>query len=64
MRVHRPVHVIIDVGEALEVNPAPERGEGADPLMERIRAEMEAMLERSGKETKPLPPAPAPAPGI
>ena len=60
VRVHRPFHVIIDVGEALEVNPAPERGEGADPLMERIRAEMEAMLERSGKETTPLPPAPAP----
>jgi 1-acyl-sn-glycerol-3-phosphate acyltransferase len=52
-RVHRPLHTIIEVGEALPVSPARERGGGADPLMEKIREQLETMLERSGKETTP-----------
>jgi hypothetical protein len=31
-----------------------ERGGGPDPLMEKIRRQMETLLERSGKETTPL----------
>jgi 1-acyl-sn-glycerol-3-phosphate acyltransferase len=54
-RVHRPLHAIIEVGEALPVSPGRERGAGPDPLMEKIRAQLETMLERSGKETAPLP---------
>jgi 1-acyl-sn-glycerol-3-phosphate acyltransferase len=53
-RIHRPLHAIIEVGEALPVSPARERGGGPDPLMEKIRCQMEAMLERSGRETTPL----------
>jgi 1-acyl-sn-glycerol-3-phosphate acyltransferase len=53
-RVHRPFHVIIEVGEALPVSPVRERSGGPDPLMEKIRRQMEMMLERSGKETMPL----------
>jgi 1-acyl-sn-glycerol-3-phosphate acyltransferase len=53
-RIHRPLHAIIEVGEALPVSPVRERGGGPDPLMEKIRRQMEAMLERSGKETTPL----------
>ena len=53
-RIHRLLHVIIEVGEALPVSPARERGGGPDPLMEKIRWQMEVMLERSGKETTPL----------
>jgi 1-acyl-sn-glycerol-3-phosphate acyltransferase len=56
VRTHRPLHAIIEVGEALAVSPAHERGAGADPLMEKIRAQLEAMLERSGKETTLLLP--------
>jgi 1-acyl-sn-glycerol-3-phosphate acyltransferase len=52
-RVHRPLHAIIEVGEALPVSPVRERG--ADPLMEKIRGQLETMLERSAKETAPLP---------
>ena len=54
VRVHRPLHAIIEVGEALPVSPARERGGGPDPLMEKVRWQMEVMLERSGKETTPL----------
>jgi 1-acyl-sn-glycerol-3-phosphate acyltransferase len=53
-RIHRPFHAIIEVGEALPVNPMRERGGGPDPLMEKIHRQMEALLERSGKETAPL----------
>ena len=53
-RIHRPLHAIIEVGEALPVSPGRERGGGPDPLMETIRRQMEAMLERSGRETAPL----------
>jgi 1-acyl-sn-glycerol-3-phosphate acyltransferase len=53
-RIHRPLHAIIEVGEALPVSPARERGGGPDPLMEKIRGHLEAMLERSGKETTSL----------
>jgi hypothetical protein len=42
--VHRPVRAIIRVGEALEVGIGRERGGGGDPLMDRIRAALEAML--------------------
>ncbi len=55
-RIHRPLHAIIEVGEALSVSPVRERGGGPDPLMEKIRGQLEAMLERSGKETTPLSP--------
>ena len=42
-RVHRPIHATIRVGEALEVSPSREKG-GADPLMEGIRSQLEALL--------------------
>ncbi len=54
-RVHRPLHAIIEVGEALAVSTAHERSPGADPLMDKIRAQLQAMLERS-RETTPLSP--------
>jgi 1-acyl-sn-glycerol-3-phosphate acyltransferase len=53
-RIHRPLHAIIEVGEALPVSPARDRGTGPDPLMEKVRDQLEMMLERSGKETTPL----------
>jgi len=53
-RIHQPLHAIIEVGEALPVSPVRERGGGPDPLMEKIRGQLEAMLERSGRETAPL----------
>ncbi|MGB7746433.1 MAG: hypothetical protein WBN75_04020 [Verrucomicrobiia bacterium] len=47
-RIHRPLHAIIEVGKALSVSSGRERGGGPDPLMEKIREQLETMLERSG----------------
>jgi 1-acyl-sn-glycerol-3-phosphate acyltransferase len=43
-RVHRPIHVAIEVGEAIEVSPTRERGAAADPLMIELRQRIEAGL--------------------
>ncbi len=50
-QVHRPIHVVIEVGTAIEVGPTRERGAASDPLMERIRRQLEEMLGRLTKET-------------
>lgn len=49
--VHRPVHAIVDVGEAIEVSPARDRSVVSDPLMERIKEQLTAMLARLTKES-------------
>ena len=46
VHVHRPLHVAVEVGEAIEVSPTRERGIGADPLLANIREQLEAMLAR------------------
>jgi 1-acyl-sn-glycerol-3-phosphate acyltransferase len=42
--LHAPFRAVIGVGEAIEVSPVRERGTETDPVMARIRAEMESML--------------------
>ena len=42
-RVHRPLHVIVQVDEAIEVTPDRPRG-GTDPLMEQLERRLKAML--------------------
>lgn len=54
VRVHRPLRVVVEVGEALEVSTQRERDVETDPLMVKLRGELEAMLarlkaERGGK---------------
>jgi 1-acyl-sn-glycerol-3-phosphate acyltransferase len=44
-RVHRPMSVVIQVGPALEVSPARDRAPNGDPLMLRVRDELERMLD-------------------
>ena len=44
MPVHRPIHAVVEVGEAIEVNPVRERGVENDPVMARIRHDLETML--------------------
>lgn len=45
-RVHRPLHVVVEVGEAIEVSPQRERNVEADPLMTRLRGDLQNMLAR------------------
>jgi 1-acyl-sn-glycerol-3-phosphate acyltransferase len=51
-RVHRPLHVVVEIGEAIEVSPARDRNAETDPVMDRLRGDLTAMLERS-KERRP-----------
>lgn len=44
--LNRPIRAVVEVGEAIEVSPTRERGVETDPIMTRIRAEMEAMLAK------------------
>ena len=56
-RIHKPMRVIIDVDEAIEVSPKRQRDVKIDPLSEEIRTRLEAMLERLQTESKPFPSA-------
>lgn len=42
--LNRPIRAVVEVGEPIEVSPARERGAETDPVMARIRAELESML--------------------
>ncbi|MBF8301218.1 MAG: phospholipid/glycerol acyltransferase [Acidobacteria bacterium] len=44
-RVHRPIHAVIEVGEAIEVPPGRDRGAEGDSLMTHVRQRIETMLE-------------------
>jgi 1-acyl-sn-glycerol-3-phosphate acyltransferase len=44
-RIHRPIHVAIEVGEAIEVPPGRDRGTEGDSLMGHVRQRIETMLE-------------------
>ena len=45
-RIHRPMHVRIEVGAAIEVRPERERGVDVDPVMAKLRSDIETMLDR------------------
>jgi hypothetical protein len=44
VHIHRPLRATVEVGEAIEVSPARARGVDVDPVMARIREQLEAML--------------------
>jgi hypothetical protein len=44
VRVHRPLHAVVQVGEAIEVSPVRERGVEVDPVMAKLREQLKAML--------------------
>ena len=43
-RVHRPIHAVIEVGEAFEVPPGRDRGAESDTIMTQVRQQLETML--------------------
>jgi 1-acyl-sn-glycerol-3-phosphate acyltransferase len=45
VRVHRPMHAVIEVGEAIEVPPGRERGTQGESMMAHVRQQLETMLE-------------------
>ncbi len=54
VRLHRPIHAVLQVGEAIPVDPVRDRNAETDPLMTRLRTDIEAMLGQL-KERKPPP---------
>jgi hypothetical protein len=50
---HALLRAVVDVGEALPVAAARERGPEGDPLMAQVRASLEAMLAASLGEARP-----------
>ena len=44
-RVHRPIHAVIEVGEAFEVPPGRDRGAESDTIMTQVRQQLETMLD-------------------
>jgi 1-acyl-sn-glycerol-3-phosphate acyltransferase len=54
-RVHRPLRVVLSVGEAIEVGAGRERSAGEDPLMIELDKRLRAMLEDlSASRSTPL----------
>lgn len=56
--IHRPIRAVIEVGEAIAVAPARERGLETDPVMQQIRADLEGRMRilgeaRQAKRTTP-----------
>ncbi len=49
-RIHRPISVVVEVGEAIPVSAQRERGADGDPLMETVRTSIEAMLAASRRK--------------
>lgn len=55
-RVHRGLRAVIEIGEAIEVSPARERGGGGDPVMRALRDQLETMLARLAENSnEPTP---------
>ena len=46
VRVYRPLHVVVEVGDAIEVGPTRQRGLGGDPVMVQLHAALTTMLAR------------------
>lgn len=53
-RVHRPLHAVLEIGEAIEVPP--ERGEKGQPdaITPMISQSIQSMLSRLAKESRPI----------
>lgn len=52
-RIHRPWHVVVQVGEAIEVSPQRDRKEQTDPIMQQIEQQLTTMLAELAAEAVP-----------
>jgi hypothetical protein len=50
------MHVVVSIGEAIEVPTSRDRGSDADPVTDQLRSQLEAMLvESRGFRRTPVP---------
>jgi 1-acyl-sn-glycerol-3-phosphate acyltransferase len=54
MRVHRPFHAVIQVGEAIPVGTQRQRDELGDPVMAEVRRQLQAMIDELAAERTPV----------
>jgi 1-acyl-sn-glycerol-3-phosphate acyltransferase len=54
MRVHRPFHAVIQVGEAIFVGTQRQREELGDPVMAEVRRQLQAMIDELAAERTPV----------
>jgi 1-acyl-sn-glycerol-3-phosphate acyltransferase len=54
-KIHRPLRVVIECGEAIEVSPERDRSGSVDPLLVTVRQQLQAMLDRLAEASTPLP---------
>jgi 1-acyl-sn-glycerol-3-phosphate acyltransferase len=50
VRVHGPMKLIIEVGDAIEVSPQRSKGEKTDPVMQELETSLKSMLDRLAEE--------------
>jgi 1-acyl-sn-glycerol-3-phosphate acyltransferase len=51
-RIHRPLHLVLQVGEALEISPARDKSGGEDPLMHQFEARLRDMIASLNAEPR------------
>ncbi len=54
MRIHRPYHAVIQVGEAIRVGAERIRDELGDPVMAEIRRQLQTMINEMASERTPV----------
>ena len=51
VRIHGPLHAVVDVGEAIEVSSRRDRGVEGDPVMDAVRTRLSGMLTALSDES-------------
>jgi hypothetical protein len=51
VRVHGPLHAVVQVGEAIEVGSKRDRGAETDPVMDQLRSQLQGMLTKLSDES-------------
>lgn len=51
VRIHGPLHAVVQVGDAISVRSQRDRGAATDPVMEQIRTQLSAMLTELSNES-------------
>jgi Acyltransferase len=53
-RVHRPLHVVIQIGEAIEIGTDKAPKDQEDPIMVQLRTNLQSMLDQLATEAEPF----------
>ena len=61
-QVHGPMTAVMQVGEAITVEPRRERGSDGDPVMRKVHDSLHTMLKELANEAKPVPNSMLPQP--